>query len=79
MPLKSAPVPDSVNQLLQQFDQFRRTSPGRRKRSEALWLAAVEPAQQYGVNVVAHTLGLDYSGLKRRLGGGQTTPPFLSN
>jgi hypothetical protein len=63
MPSRSVPVPDSMNQLQQQFDQFRRTRTGRRKLPEALWQAAVEQARRHGVNVVAHTLRLDYSGL----------------
>jgi hypothetical protein len=41
----------------------------RMKLPEALWQAAVEQARQHGVNLVAHTLDLDYSALKRRLTG----------
>jgi hypothetical protein len=69
MACRNVPVPDSITQLQQQFEQFRMTRTGRRKLPEALWQAAVDEARQHGVNVVAHTLGLDYGGLKRRLGG----------
>ncbi len=69
MGAKSIAVPGSIQQLQGQFEQFRSTRPGRTKLPEALWQAAVEQARHYGVNVVAHTLRLDYSALKRRLNG----------
>jgi hypothetical protein len=34
-----------------------------------LWQSAVELARQHGVYAVAHPLRLDYTGLKKRLGG----------
>ena len=66
-------VPDSVIQLERQFEQFRSTRAGRAKLTESLWQAAMEQARQHGVNVVAHTLRLDYNALKKRLGG--SSPP----
>ena len=82
MPSREVPVPDSITQLQQRFEQFRTTRTGRRKLPEALWQAAVEQARQHGVNVVAHALRLDYSGLKKRLSGtsvrrGQVRPAAL--
>jgi hypothetical protein len=79
MPSREVLVPDSITQLQQRFEQFRTTRTRRTKLPEALWQAAVEQARQYGVNVVAHALRLDYSGLKKRLSGtsvppGQVTP-----
>lgn len=62
-------VPDSVIHLERQFEQFRSTRAGRAKLPESLWQAAMEQARQHGVNVVAHTLRLDYNALKKRLGG----------
>ena len=79
MPSREVPVPDSITQLEQRFEQFRTTRTRRTKLPEALWQAAVEQAREHGVNVVAHALRLDYSGLKKRLSGtavpgGQVTP-----
>jgi hypothetical protein len=58
-------VPDSVIQLERQFEQFRSASAGLAKLPESLWQAALEQARQHGVNLVAHTLRLDYNALKR--------------
>ena len=67
---KSTPaIPEAILQLQRQLDQFRSTQPRRTKLPESLWQAAVELARQYGVHPVAHPLRLDYTGLKKRLGG----------
>jgi hypothetical protein len=62
-------IPEAILQLQRQLDQFRSTQPRRTKLPESLWQAAVELARQYGVHAVAHPLRLDYTGLKKRLGG----------
>jgi hypothetical protein len=67
---KSTPaIPEAILQLQRQLDQFRSTQPRRTKLPESLWQAAVELARQYGVYPVAQPLRLDYTGLKKRLGG----------
>jgi hypothetical protein len=66
---KTLPIPEPIVQLQRQLDQFRSTQPQRTKLPESLWQAAVELARQYGVYSVAHPLRLDYTGLKKRLGG----------
>ena len=66
---KNTPIPESVAQLQRQLEQFRSAQPGRTKLPESLWQAAVELARQHGVYPVAHPLGLDYTRLKKRLGG----------
>ena len=66
------PIPEAIVQLQRQLDQFRGTQPQRTKLPEALWQAAVELARQHGVYPVAHPLRLDYTGLKKRLGGSPT-------
>ncbi len=65
----TAPIPEPIVQLQRQLDQFRSTQPRRMKLPESLWQAAVELARQHGVYSVAHPLRLDYTGLKKRLGG----------
>jgi hypothetical protein len=62
-------IPEAILQLQRQLEQFRSTQPRRTKLPESLWQAAVELARQYGVYPVAHPLRLDYTGLKKRLGG----------
>jgi hypothetical protein len=72
MKRESKPIPEPVAQLQRQLEQFRSTQPGRTKLPESLWQAAVELARQYGVYPVAHPLRLDYTMLKKRLGGSPT-------
>ncbi len=66
------PIPEPVAQLQRQLEQFRSSQSGRTKLPEALWQAAVELARQHGVYPVAHPLRLDYTRLKKRLGGSPT-------
>jgi hypothetical protein len=67
---KSNPtIPEAILQLQRQLEQFRSAQPRRTKLPESLWQAAVELARQHGVYPVAQPLRLDYTGLKRRLGG----------
>jgi hypothetical protein len=69
---ESTPIPEPVAQLQRQLEQFRSAQPGRTKLPESLWQAAVELARQHGVYSVAHPLRLDYTRLKKRLGGSPT-------
>ena len=66
---KNTPIPEPIAQLQRQLDQFRGTQSRRTKLPEPLWKAAVELARQYGVYPVAHPLRLDYTRLKKQLGG----------
>jgi len=72
MKRESTPIPEPIAQLQRQLEQFRSTQPERTKLPESLWQAAVELARQYGVYPVAHPLRLDYTRLKKRLGGAPT-------
>ena len=69
---RSTPIPEPIAQLQRQLEQFRSSQPGRTKLPEFLWQAAVELARQYGVYPVAHPLRLDYTRLKKQLGGPPT-------
>lgn len=62
-------IAEAIMQLQRQLDQFRSIQPGRTNLPESLWQAAVELARQHGVYSVAHPLRLDYTALKKRLGG----------
>src|SRR5215471_20179571 len=65
----TAPVPEAFTQLQRQLEQFRSNRPGRKKLPESLWEAAVDLARQHRIYAVAHPLRLDYTRLKKRLGG----------
>jgi hypothetical protein len=66
--MSTAVIPEPIEQLRHQLDEFRSTQPRPRKLPESLWQAAVELAREHGVYSVAHPLRLDYMGLKKRLG-----------
>jgi hypothetical protein len=72
MKRESKPIPEPIAQLQRQLEQFRSTQPRRTKLPESLWQAAVDLAHQHGVYPVAHPLRLDYTKLKKRLGGSPT-------
>ncbi len=61
---RGGPVPDSIQKLKQQLDQFRSARQGRARFPEALWKAAVEQARQHGVDLVAHTRERQEVGVK---------------
>ena len=60
---------EAIAQMQVQLDQWRSAQKGRTKLPESFWLAAVDLTKQYGVFPTAHTLRLDYTRLKKRLGG----------
>jgi hypothetical protein len=62
-------IPEPIAQLQRQLDQIRRTHPRGSRLPDSMWQAAVELAREHGVYSVAHPLRLDYTGLKKRLGG----------
>jgi hypothetical protein len=64
-----SPILEPIEQLQREFDQFRSTRPRRTRLPEPLWQSAMELARQYGLYSVAHPLRLDYTQLKKRLGG----------
>jgi hypothetical protein len=64
---KKVSVAEPIAQLQRQLEEFRSTHAPRSTIPEALWRKAAELASEHGLYVVAHSLHLDYSGLKRRL------------
>ena len=72
MKRESTPIPEPIAQLQRQLEQFRSAQSGRTKLPESLWQAAVELARQHGVYPVAHPLRLDYTRLRKLLGGSPT-------
>ena len=69
MPKQPEPLPESITQLQAQLQQFRATHALRTKLPATLWQSATELARSHGVYVVARSLKLDYSTLKKHLNG----------
>ena len=56
-----------MEEVRSRFQEWRRSRKHGARIPEGLWIAAVKLAERYRVSRVAHELGLDYDGLKRRL------------
>jgi hypothetical protein len=67
MPKQDIPV--SITELSGQLEEFRSTHPPRTRLPPSLWQSAVELARCHGLYVVARSLKLDYSTLKKHLTG----------
>jgi hypothetical protein len=65
-------IPEPIAHLQQQLTQWRSTNQPRTRSPEGFWNAAVELAREYGIYRTAHSLRLDYVGLKERLLGSGT-------
>jgi hypothetical protein len=77
MPKQPDPLPESIALLQAQLQQFRATHAVRTKLPATLWQSATELARCHGVYVVARSLKLDYSTLKKHLNGSQKSAPRL--
>ena len=73
MPKKTVSLPESITDLRAQLEEFRATHPHRTRLPESVWQSATELARCHGLYVVARSLRLDYSTLKKRVNG--STPP----
>jgi len=62
----------ALQNLRQQFVDWRDAGRSGKRIPEELWQAATDMARQVGVNRAAKAAGLDYSKLKRLLNGGVT-------
>ena len=67
--MSTAVIPEAIAQLQLQLNEIRSTRPRGKRLPDSVWQAAVELAREHGVYSVAHHLRLDYTGLKKRLGG----------
>ena len=67
--MNAAVIPEPIAQLQLQLNEIRSTRPRGKRLPDSVWQAAVELAREHGVYSVARHLRLDYSGLKKRLGG----------
>ena len=62
---------ESISELQAQLSQFRSSHPPRTKLPQAVWRSAAELARSHGLYVVARSLKLDYSTLRRHVNGTQ--------
>jgi hypothetical protein len=65
-------VPAAMQELAQQFEEWRSSHSGRWPIPEALWKRAADLARQHGVFRTAKMLRLDYGKLKRQMGPAKT-------
>lgn len=69
MPTPATPIPDALLELQTKLEQFRATHPPRTRLPESLWQWAADLARGHGIYVVARSLRLDYSTLKKHVNG----------
>lgn len=62
-------VSEPLAELQAQLAEFRSTHPPRTKLPASLWQSAAAQARYHGLYVVARSLKLDYSTLKKHLSG----------
>jgi hypothetical protein len=66
---KDIPIPAAIAELQAELQQFRSTHPPRTRLPHALWQSAAELAEEHGIYLVARSLRLDYSTLKKHVNG----------
>jgi hypothetical protein len=76
MPNPTASLSESITELQAQLAEFRSTHPPRTRLPQSLWQSAADLAQCHGLYVVARSLKLDYSTLKKRVSGAESASRF---
>ncbi len=66
-PTVTPTVSADIEQVRRRLQEWRRSCKHGARIPEVLWIAAVKLSNKYRPARVAHELGLDYDGLKRRL------------
>ena len=69
MPNPTASLPESITELQAQLAEFRSTHRPRTRLPQSLWQSAADLARCHGLYVVARSLKLDYSTLKKHASG----------
>ena len=77
MAKQTGPLPESITELHAQLQQFRATHVRRAKLPATFWQSAAELARCHGLYVVARSLKLDYSTLKKHVNGSPESVPRL--
>ena len=76
------PLPEEVEQLRRQLQEWRETRRKSEPLPSSIWDAAVPLAMRFGICRIGRTIGLDYSWLRKRVTDAkaqtvQATPTFL--
>lgn len=66
---QAASSTESITELQAQLSQFRSSHPPRTRLPQAVWRSAAALVRNHGLYVVARSLKLDYSTLKRHVNG----------
>jgi len=74
MPKQMLPASESIAELQAQLQQFRSAHPPRTRLPASVWQSAAELARRHGIYVVARSLRLDYSTLKKQVNGSGAVP-----
>ena len=74
MPNPTASLPESITELQAQLAEFRLTHPPRTRLPPSLWQSAADLARCHGLYVVARSLKLDYSTLKKHASSPESVP-----
>jgi hypothetical protein len=75
----SRPGAPELERLRRRFTHWRRSGRRGRKIPDELWNEAADLARTHSVTRVARGLGLDYKGLKQRVGEGWPKAKLLPN
>jgi hypothetical protein len=73
MPTQDTSIPESILEIQAQLEQFRSAHAPRTRLPVTLWQSAAEQARQHGIYIVAHSLRLDYTTLKKHVNGSAAT------
>jgi hypothetical protein len=57
----------SLEEVTNQFQNWRKTRKKRTAIPKELWQAAIDLSRDYPINIISKTLGLSYTDLKRRI------------
>jgi hypothetical protein len=82
MPRKPADISDEMDEVRQEFENWRSTHAPRSRIPDTLWTSAAKLARQYGLYRTSRVLRLDYARLKAQAGLGSAdqvkkTPAFV--
>lgn len=60
-------LPEAIERVREQFEEWRAHKSGRDRIPERLWLAAADAARRHGVHAVSRVVRLDHATLRRRV------------
>ena len=70
MSLDKPPIPDELQQLKQQLEEFRNSNPPRSRLPESIWTAAAEAAQRHGLQPHIQDIADGLCGIEKAVAAG---------